>query len=79
MSLEFTRAGGLALAMLLFGIGASAVPPADPRVAVYHSTATLLAQISIRAMYDASYEGTHWIATYIVDYLGSGRARRVGS
>jgi hypothetical protein len=25
--------------------------------------------VSIKSMYDASYEGTHWIATYIVDYL----------
>jgi hypothetical protein len=26
-------------------------------------------------MYDASYEGTHWIATYIVDYLISQQRR----
>jgi hypothetical protein len=50
---------------------AAALPSADPRVAIYHQAATSLAQISIKAMYDASYEGTHWIATYIVDYLVS--------
>jgi len=52
---------------------ASSLPPSDPRVGVYHAAATSLAQISIKAMYDASYAGTHWIATYIVDYLVSGR------
>jgi len=26
-------------------------------------------------MYEASYEGSHWIATYIVDYLVSGQRR----
>jgi hypothetical protein len=52
---------------------AAALPPSDPRVAVYHAAATALANISIKAMYDASYEGTHWIATFIVDYLLSGR------
>jgi len=51
---------------------AASLPPGDPRVAIYHETATSLARISIKSMYDASYEGTHWIATYIVDYLVSG-------
>jgi len=51
---------------------AAALPPSDPRVAIYHEAATSLARISIKSMYDASYEGTHWIATYIVDYLVSG-------
>jgi hypothetical protein len=50
---------------------AAALPPADPRVAIYRQAGASLAQISIKAMYDASYEGTHWIATYIVDYLVS--------
>ncbi len=54
---------------------ASALPPADPRVAVYRQAATSLAEISIKSMYDASYEGTHWIATYIVDYLVSQQRR----
>jgi hypothetical protein len=31
--------------------------------------------VSIKSMYDASYEGTHWIATYIVDYLISQQRR----
>jgi hypothetical protein len=54
---------------------AAALPPSDPRVEVYRRAATSLAQISIKAMYDASYEGTHWIATYIVDYLMSQQRR----
>ncbi len=43
---------------------------------VYRKIATSLAQASIKAMYDASYEGTHWIATYIVDYLVSGEPHK---
>ena len=43
--------------------------------AVVGIDATTLAQISIKSMYDASYEGTHWIATYIVDYLVSQQRR----
>jgi Protein of unknown function (DUF2891) len=54
---------------------AASLPPSDPRVGAYHTAATALAQISIKAMYDASYAGTHWIATYIVDYLVSGQRR----
>ena len=54
---------------------AAALPSTDPRVAIYHKAATSLAQISIKAMYEASYEGSHWIATYIVDYLVSGQRR----
>ena len=58
---------------------AASLPPSDPRVAVYHTAATSLAQISIKAMYDASYAGTHWIATYIVDYLVSGQRRHLAA
>ena len=54
---------------------AAALPSGDPRVAIYHKAATPLAEISIKAMYDASYERSHWIATYIVDYLVSGQRR----
>jgi hypothetical protein len=54
---------------------AASLPPTDPRVSVYREAATRLAQISIKSMYDASYEGTHWIATYIVDYLMSQQRR----
>ena len=54
---------------------AAALPSTDPRVAIYHKAATSLAEISIKAMYEASYEGSHWIATYIVDYLVSGQRR----
>jgi len=56
---------------------ASTLPPADPRVAIYRKAAVSLAQQSIKSMYDASYEGTHWIATYIVDYLVSQGRRPV--
>ena len=56
----------------------AALPKTDPRVAIYRRAATTLAQISIKAMYDASYEGTHWIATYIVDYLVSQARRPAG-
>lgn len=65
---------GVSRARALEDIAAS-LPPSDPRVAIYRADATALARISIKAMYDASYEGTHWIATYIVDYLVSGSAR----
>lgn len=57
-----------------FDVIAAALPPSDPRVPIYRAAATSLAQISINAMYDASYEGTHWIASYIVDYLVSAPA-----
>jgi len=68
---------GVSRARALEDIAAS-LPPSDPRVAIYHSVATSLAQISIKAMYEASYEGTHWIATYIVDYLLSGHQAAAG-
>lgn len=58
---------------------AAELPPSDPRVAIYRQAGAALAQISINAMYDASYEGTHWIATYIVDYLVSQRRRAASS
>ena len=54
---------------------AAALPPSDPRVPIYRQAGASLAQLSITSMYDASYEGTHWIATYIVDYLISQRRR----
>lgn len=54
---------------------AAALPPGDPRVAAYRKLAASLARSSIKAMYDADYAGTHWIATYIVDYLVSARPR----
>jgi hypothetical protein len=55
---------------------ANTLPPADPRVSIYRQAGVALAQVSITSMYDASYEGTHWIATYIVDYLVSQRGGR---
>jgi hypothetical protein len=50
---------------------AAALPPRDPRVAAYRNLAAVLARSSIKAMYEADYAGTHWIATYILDYLVS--------
>jgi hypothetical protein len=50
---------------------AAELPPADPRIAAYRSISVKQVQAGIAAMYDADYEGTHWIATYIVDYLVS--------
>jgi hypothetical protein len=50
---------------------ASALPASDPRVAAYRTLAASLATSSIKAMYEAEYAGTHWIATYILDYLVS--------
>jgi len=82
---ELKKAGMLGAKAHLTGLGvsraramediAAALPSGDPRVAIYHKAATSLAEISIKAMYDASYEGSHWIATYIVDYLVSGQRR----
>ena len=57
---------------------AASLPKTDLRVGIYRRAALSLAQISSKAMYDASYEGTHWIATYIVDFLVS-QGRRQGS
>jgi hypothetical protein len=69
----------------LIGLGASrakslvdiaaALPAADPRVARYRSLAASQAQSSIKAMYEAAYAGTHWIATYVLDYLISDRRK----
>jgi hypothetical protein len=50
---------------------AAALPPRDPRASIYRELAGPLAQSSITAMHEAEYAGTHWIATYIVDYLVS--------
>jgi hypothetical protein len=48
---------------------AAALPPADPRVAEYRTLATFHARAGLAAMYEAEYAGTHWIATYLLDYL----------
>jgi hypothetical protein len=50
---------------------AAALPPGDPRAAAYRTLAASLATRSVKAMYEAGYAGTHWIATYILDYLVS--------
>jgi Protein of unknown function (DUF2891) len=82
---ELKRADMLGAKAHLVGLGvsrarafediAASLPSSDPRVKVYREAATKLAQISLKSMYDASYEGTHWIATYIVDYLISQQRR----
>lgn len=48
---------------------AGALPKGDPRIPRYRSLATMLARTSVTGMYEAGYAGTHWIATYILDYL----------
>ncbi len=48
---------------------AAALPPADSRVREYRRIATEQARWGMSAMYDADYAGTHWIGTYLVDYL----------
>jgi len=50
---------------------AAALPPADQRVAPYRRFAERQAAAGIRGMYDADYVGTHWLGTYVVDYLAS--------
>ena len=58
---------------------AAGLPAGDSRVAAYRALAAFHAQSTIAAMYEADYAGTHWIATYILDYLinaGSGPAVR---
>ena len=48
---------------------ASALPPNDPRVAVYQRLATINAQHGFRKLGDAGYLGQHWLATYAVLYM----------
>lgn len=50
---------------------AAALPPSDARVRAYRALAVSHARDSIAAMYDADYAGSHWIATFITDYLVS--------
>jgi hypothetical protein len=50
---------------------AAALPARDARVPAYRKLAAALSQESITAMHEAEYAGTHWIATYILDYLVS--------
>lgn len=57
---------------------AAALPPTDRRVAAYRRIATLQAQGGIAAMHEADYVGTHWIGTFIVDYLVSAGRRANG-
>ncbi len=50
---------------------AAALPRGDARVGPYRALAASHARSSIAAMYDANYSGSHWIATFITDYLVS--------
>lgn len=54
---------------------AAALPAGDRRVAAYRRIATQQAQGGIAAMHEADYVGTHWIGTFIVDYLVSAGRR----
>lgn len=80
---ELKKADMLGAKAHLIGLAASrakafeevafALPPADPRVDVYRRLAVQHARDAVEAMYEADYAGTHWIATYILDYLVSAR------
>lgn len=48
---------------------ATALPPSDARVPEFRRIAAQQARWGMGAMYDADYVGTHWIGTYLVDYL----------
>jgi hypothetical protein len=50
---------------------ANSLPPGDRRIAPYRKLGVTLANASIKTMYEAAYAGTHWIGTYILDYLVS--------
>ncbi len=50
---------------------AAALPQRDARVGAYRALAASHARSSIKSMYDADYSGSHWIATFITDYLVS--------
>ncbi|MBC7896336.1 MAG: DUF2891 family protein, partial [Cytophagaceae bacterium] len=50
---------------------AAALPPSDARVAEYRRIATRQGRGGMAAMYNADYVGTHWIGTYLVDYMVS--------
>ncbi|MBK6487116.1 MAG: DUF2891 family protein [Gemmatimonadetes bacterium] len=52
---------------------AVALPQSDQRVAEYRRLAARQAAAGIKGMYDADYVGTHWLGTYVVDYLVSAR------
>ncbi len=58
---------------------AAELPPGDPRIAAYRRIAVKHVHGGMAAMYDADYEGTHSIATYIVDYLVSVERERATS
>lgn len=50
---------------------AAALPASDPRVREYRRIAARQARGGLDAMYEADYAGTHWIGTYLVDYMVS--------
>ena len=59
-----------ALAEIAAGLAAG-----DSRIPRYRALAAFHAETTIAAMYEADYAGTHWIATYILDYLLSAQPR----
>lgn len=48
---------------------ASVLPPDDPRVTAYRDVAKRQGQAGFDAMFDADYEGSHWIGTFALRYL----------
>lgn len=48
---------------------AKALPPDDARVAEYRTIANAQGQAGFDAMFDADYEGSHWIGTFALRYL----------
>ena len=55
---------------------ASALPPNDPRIAVYQRLATINAQNGFRKIGDAGYLGQHWLATYAVLYMQQANSKK---
>lgn len=59
---------------------AQALPPGDPRVAVYRRLASINAEKSFQGFEGAGYLGSHWMGTYAVLYeLAATSARRPDS
>lgn len=58
---------------------AAALPSGDSRIPEYRRIANLQARGGLAAMYEADYVGTHWIGTYLVDYMVSAAHTQSGS
>lgn len=57
---------------------AGALAPSDSRVAEYRRIATRQGRSGMAAMYNADYVGTHWIGTYLLDYMVTAASGRKG-